>query len=39
MNKMYALERANDDLESGELTAREYENAVNRIEEEYEDLV
>ena len=37
VNKMYALEQANDDLDSGELTPREYENVVNNIEEEYEE--
>ena len=37
VNKVYALEQANDDLESGELTAREYEIVVSNIEEEYEE--
>jgi len=35
---MYSLEQAYEDLESGDLTAREYEVVVNNIEEEYEDL-
>lgn len=37
INKMYALEEAFNDLEIGELTAREYENVVARIEEDHED--
>lgn len=37
MNKMCALEEAFNDLESGELTARGYENVVARIEEDHED--
>tara|TARA_R110002020_G_scaffold382667_1_gene593386 strand:+ start:735 stop:866 length:132 start_codon:yes stop_codon:yes gene_type:complete len=37
INKMYALEEAFNHLESGELTAREYENVVARIEEDYEE--
>jgi len=36
INKMYALEEAFNDLENGELTAREYENVVARIEEDHE---
>ncbi len=37
INKMYALEEAFNDFESGELTAREYENVVDRIWEDHED--
>ena len=36
-SKLQGLKSAFEDLESGEITAREYENIVARIEEEHED--